>query len=160
KRGQDSGQPVVYVTNGVVHVTGRAGVEGHLYDLWNPGTGWRKDDLTALGRDLAPRMPAATYSPCVYETTAGVGIVFRAVGGNLWLIDRTSPAPTNLMDATHAHLAAGHPSCFVLHNEPHILYRGSDKLIYDIWLHGGTWRVQPVCAAKAAADPVAASDGK
>jgi len=158
-QGQSSGQPTVYVSNGVVHVAGRVGKEGHLYDVWFQGTGWRKDDLTALGRTVVPNLPAATYSPCAYETSSGVGIVFRAVGGNLWVIERTNNAPTNLTSAANAIVAAGHPACFVLNDEPHIVYRGSDKLIYDISLHGGAWHVQPVCTGKAAADPVATSEG-
>jgi GH25 family lysozyme M1 (1,4-beta-N-acetylmuramidase) len=158
-RGQASGQPVVYVSRGVVHIVGRAGSDGRLYDVWNTSSGWRKDDLTQLGRDLAPDMPPATYSPCAYETKSGVGIVFRAVRGNLWLIDRANNAPMNLTNSAHAKLAAGHPTCFVLKDEPHIVYRGSDKLIYDIFLQQGMWRVRQVCDGKTAADPVATSNG-
>ena len=158
-RGQSSGQPIVYVTRGVVHVAGRVGKEGHLYDVWFEGTGWRKDDLTALGRTVVPTLPAATYSPCAYETTSGVDVVFRAVGGNLWVIERTHNTPTNLTSATKATPAAGHPTCFVLNNEPHVIYRGSDKAIYDISRHGGAWSVQPLCTDKSAADPVATSTG-
>jgi lysozyme len=157
--GQSTGQPMLYVTGGVVHIVGRIGAEGHLYDVWFEGNAWRRDDLTALGRSVIPTLPAATYSSCAHETSNGVGVVFRAVGGNLWVIDRTGNTPTNLTAAARATLAAGHPTCFVLNNEPHVVYRGSDKLIYDISLHGGVWRVQQVCAAKAAADPVATSAG-
>ena len=103
-------------------------------------------------------MKAATYSACAYETSGGVGIVFREVGGNLWVIDRSNNTRSNLMESTNATLAAGHPSCFVLNNEPHIVYRGSDKLIYDLSLHAGAWHVQQVCTVKAAADPVATSN--
>jgi lysozyme len=159
RQGQSSGQPIVYVTRGVVHVAGRVGKEGHLYDVWFEGTGWKKDDLTALGRTVVPTLPAATYSPCAYETTSGVGIVFRAVGGNLWVIERTNNTPTNLTSATKATPAAGHPTCFVVNNEPHAIYRGSDKAIYDISRHGGAWSVQPLCTDKSAADPVATSTG-
>ena len=157
--GQSTGQPMLYVTGGVVHIVGRIGAEGHLYDVWFEGNAWRRDDLTALGRSVILTLPAATYSSCAYETSNGVGVVFRAVGGNLWVIDRTGNTPTNLTAAAGATLAAGHPTCFVLNNEPHVVYRGSDKLICDISLHGGVWRVQQVCAAKAAADPVATSAG-
>jgi GH25 family lysozyme M1 (1,4-beta-N-acetylmuramidase) len=166
-RGMATGQAAVYVTRGVVHVMGRVDLHGHLFDVWSDGANWRHDDVTALGRALIPTMPAATYSPCAYETSGGVAIVFRAVRGDLWVVTRADNAPTNLMDATQrpsarAKAAAGHPTCFVLQDRPHIVYRGTDGVIYEIWLEGGTWHFQPVCsgtAHKAAADPVAAAHG-
>lgn len=158
-QGQATGQPMVYVRNGVAHMAGRVGPDGHLYDVWFEGTRWRSDDLTALGRTSVAALPAATYSPCAYETSGGVGIVFRAVGGNLWAIDRASHAPTNITSAAQAKTAAGHPACFVVNDEPHIVYRGSDKLIYDLSRRGGNWGWQAVCTEKAAADPVAVSSG-
>lgn len=159
-QGQSTGQPALYVTQGIVHAVGRAGSDGHLWDLWFDAGAWKKDDLTALARDLAPDLPAATYSPAAYETSSGVAIVFRAVGGDLWVVTRSDNAPTNLMSAVaQAPPGTGHPACFVLNDEPHVVYRGSDKLIYDVTLHGGVWRVQQVCAEPTAADPAAASDG-
>lgn len=160
-QGQSTGQPIVYLAQGVVHVAGRAGAEGHLFDVWLESGAWKKDDLTALGRNLAPDMPAATHSPCAYETSSGAAIVFRAVGGSLWVMTRSDNAPTNLMTAiAGTRPAAGHPSCFVLNDEPHIVYRGSDRLIYDISLQGGAWHLQQVCSDQSAADPAATSDGK
>jgi hypothetical protein len=154
-QGQSSGQPTIYVANGIVHLAGRVGSEGHLYDVWFEGTGWKHADLTALARTLSPNMPAATYSPCAYQTSSGVSIAFRAVGGSLWVVNRTTNAATNLTADTHATLAAGHPTCFVVNDEPHVVYRGSDKFIYDLSLRGGAWRVQQVCPEKTATDPVA-----
>jgi hypothetical protein len=157
--GRSTGQPTLYVTRGVVHVVGRVDMDGHLFDLWLHGGAWKKDDITSLARDLAPNMPAATYSPCVYETSAGVAIAFRAVGGNIWVITRGDNAPTNVTAAAHAKSAAGPPTCFVLNDKPHIVYRGNDRLIYDIWLDGGMWHVSQICIAQAAADPVATTNG-
>jgi lysozyme len=159
-QGRSTGQPTVYVSQGIVHLVGRVGSTGHLLDVWLDGHGsWQKDDITALARDLAASMPAATYSPCVYETSDGVGIVFRAVGGDTWVVTRHNNAPSNLTAATHAITAAGHPTCFVLHDKPHIIYRGSDRLLHDISLDAGVWKVQQICNVKAAADPVATADG-
>ena len=157
--GRSTGQPTVYVTQGVVHVVGRVDTDGHLFDLCLDGAVWKKDDIISLARDLAPNMPAATYSPCAYETSAGVAIVFRAVGGDIWVITRSDNAPTNVTAAAHAKSAAGHPTCFVLNDKPHIVYRGNDRLIYDIWLDGGVWHVGQICTAQAAADPVATTNG-
>jgi hypothetical protein len=152
---------VVYVTGEVIHVTGRVDADGHLFDLWEDGAGgWRKDDITALARDLAPAMPAATYSPCVCETSTGVAIAFRAVGGDLWVITRNDNAPTNLMTAVLAPKCAGHPTCFVLADKlPHFVYRAVDQSVNEIWLEAGTWHTRQICTMSAASDPVAASDG-
>jgi hypothetical protein len=157
--GRSTGQPTVYVTRGVVHVVGRVDTDGHLFDLWLDGAAWRNDDITALARRLAPTMPAATYSPCAYETSAGVAIAFRAVRGDIWVIRRNDHTPTNVTAAAHAKSAAGHPTCFVLNDKPHIVYRGTDRLIYDIWPDGGVWHVGQICTAQAAADPVATTNG-
>lgn len=157
--GKSTGQPAVYVTQGVVHVVGRMDDDGDLLDLWPDGSGgWKQDNVSALARDLAAAMPAATYSPCAYETTSGVGIVFRVVGGHVWVVTRNDNAPTDLTSASQAQPAAGHPTCFVLQDKPHIVYRGVDNLIYEIWLEGGAWHSQPVCTAAAASEPVATAN--
>lgn len=162
-----TGPASVYVSGAVTHIVGRVDHDGHLVDVAWDGAQWRHDDLTTLGRNLAPDMPAATYSPCVYETSAGVGVVFRAVRGDLWVIALHDGAPTNLMTATQtsttrAKACAGHPTCFALHDQPHVVYRSTDSMIYEFWLEGGRWHHQPVCADpahQAAADPVATTNG-
>ena len=157
--GGSSGQPNLYVNQDTLHVIGRVGQGGHLYDVWNDGTNWRGDDLTQLGRDLAPQMPAATYCPCAYETSGGAGVVFRGVGGDLWVIRRADNAPTNLSSTTSATTAIGSPTCLVFDDAPHIVYRGIDGGIYDIFLSGAAWAVQQVCTRKAASDPAADAMG-
>lgn len=158
--GQSTGQPSLYVTGGEVHLIGRVGDEGHLFDVWRDAHGsWRADDVTALAQVRAAALPAATYSPCAFETPDGVGIVFRGVGGDLWVVRRRDNAATNLTAAAHAVAAAGHPACFVMQHTPHIVYRGTDRAIHEIWPDGGAWKVQQICTVKAAADPVAATDG-
>lgn len=162
-----TGPASIYVSGAVTHIIGRVDRGGHLIDVAWDGTQWRHDDLTALGQNLVPDMPAATYSPCAYEISTGVGIVFRAVRGDLWVINPNGGAPTNLMAATQtaagrAKACAGHPTCFVLHDQPHIVYRGTDGAIYEFWLQAGRWHYQPICADpahRAAADPVATTNG-
>ncbi len=157
--GSASGQPVPYVAGGIVHLVGRAGQDGHLHDAWQEAGTWRHDDLTLLGRDLAPAMPAATYAPAVGSANGAALIVFRGVRGDLWAISRADNTPTNLMRATGAPSALGHPACITLKGtEPHIIYRANDRLVHDIWLKSGQWHVQQVCTVAAAADPAAATD--
>lgn len=158
--GGASGQPIPYVVDGVLHLVGRAGQDGHLYDLWQENGAWRQDDLTALGRDLAADMPVATYAPAVGTISGAALIVFRGLRGDLWAISRADNAPTNLTQTTGAQSALGHPTCVTRNgDEPHIIYRAADKLIHEIWLESGQWHVQQVCTEPAAADPVAATDG-
>ena len=159
--GQSSGQPDLYVTAGAVHLIGRVSDDGHLLDVWQDAHGsWRADDVTTLARVHCPVLPAATYSPCAFETPDGVGIVFRGVGGSLWVVRRRDNAATNLTAAAQSVAAAGHPSCFVMHDKPHVVYRGTDQRLYEIWPDAGAWKVQPICTAKTAADPAAVTDGK
>src|SRR5262249_3564027 len=107
-----------------------------------------------------PATPAATYSPCAFTTSNGVSLAFRGVGGEIWVIDRTSNAPTNIGAAASAKRSLGHPSCFVLNDIPHVVYLGIDGIIYDLFSDGsGGWQAQPVCDDKMAADPVATTDG-
>lgn len=158
--GAASGQPVPYVSNGVPHLVGRAGADGHVLDVWQDGGTWHHDDLTNLGRGVTPAIPAATYAPAVAHLNGAALVVFRGVRGELWGISRADNRPTNLTQATNAQIALGHPACFTIGGtEPHIIYRGADNLIHDMWFESGQWHVQQVCSDAAAADPAAASDG-
>jgi len=158
--GQSTGQPIIYLTGGEVHLIGRVGDDGHLFDVWQDAHGtWRADDVTALARVRTAALAAATYSACAFETADGVGIVFRGVGGALWVVRRRDNAATNLTEAANAVAAAGHPTCFVMQQKPHIVYRGTDRYVHEIWPDGGAWRTRQVCSVMAAADPVAATDG-
>jgi GH25 family lysozyme M1 (1,4-beta-N-acetylmuramidase) len=158
--GRSTGQPTLYVTQGVVHVVGRMDLDGDLQDLSRDASGtWKHDNVSALARALAPGLPAATYSPSAYETTSGVGIVFRAVGGHLWVVTRSDNAATDLTATTQGPLALGHPDSFVLQDKPHIVFRGMDNLIHEMWLEGGSWHLQQVCTATAASEPVATTNG-
>jgi hypothetical protein len=158
--GRATGQPVVYVTQGVEHIVGRVDRAGHLFDAFPDGAGgWKADNVTLLAQEHDVGTPAATYSPCVYETSAGVAIVFRAVGGHIWVITRTGNIPTDATAAANAKPAAGHPTCFVLNGIPRIVYRGTDNLIYGLWFENFNWHAELICTQRVAADPVAATNG-
>lgn len=161
KLGDPSGQPVVYLHQGLVHVAGRVDGDGHLFEIWPTASGFASEDVSAQAIANNASTPAATYSPTAYETTAGLSLVYRAVGGSLWQIDRSTNVPTNITAAAGAGTipCTGHPSAFVLGDVPHVVYRGLDGLVYDLWQEGGSWKVQPVCDDAVAADPVATSDG-
>ena len=158
--GAASGQPVPYVSGGVVHMVGRVGADGHLLDVWQDGGTWHHDDLTELARASVPTMPAATYAPAVTSLNGTALVMFRGVRGELWAINRADNSAVNLTQATSGPLALGHPACFTIGaSEPHVIYRGADRLVHDMWLQSSQWHVQQVCDETAAADPGAASDG-
>jgi len=157
--GISTGQPVVYLHQGMVHVVGRADTDGHLVEVWPDGDTWKGEDVTISALATTPATPAATYSPAPYATSAGLFLAYRAIRGDIWLIDRATNIAENLSGPANATHAAGHLSCFVLADVPHIVYRGVDKYIYELWLEAGTWKAQQICEAEAAADPVATTDG-
>jgi GH25 family lysozyme M1 (1,4-beta-N-acetylmuramidase) len=155
-----SGQPVPYLLEGAVHLVGRVGTDGHLMDVWSDGVTWHNDDLTVLGRASAAAMPAATYTPTVANVAATAWVVFRGVRGELWAIKRDDNSAVNLTQATNGQLALGHPAAFTFGtDQPHVIYRGADHLIHDIWLESGQWHMQEVCQDLAAADPAVAGNG-
>jgi GH25 family lysozyme M1 (1,4-beta-N-acetylmuramidase) len=159
-----TGQPALYAdSDGAIHMVGRVFQEGHLVDAKSDGAGgWTAEEVTDQARIIDPNFPAATYSPFVYSDTSGHFIVFRAAGGDLWTLTLAPQAArfqsTNLTQASSAVACIGHPHAFVLNGVAHVIYRGKDKLVYEIWLDGLTWKTRSVCAVKAAADPVSAAN--
>jgi len=153
-----SGNGIAYVHQGALHVVSRAGRNGHLLDLTAPA-GTAQQDLTAGSHDgngAAP--PAATYRPAVYTPTGSASrIVFRAVRGDIWQIERDTMLAKNLsLDAGHAPPAHGSPAALFAGNA-HVFYRTGDGTIIEIYDDAGIWRRRNVCS-DAAADPSAYCD--
>lgn len=164
-----SGALIAYLQDGAVHVLSRAEDAGHLYDLY-PSAGVAKaDDLTALARDASGQPPpAATYRPSTYTPRgAAPRIVFRALRGAIWQIERDSLRASNLAaaavwesgggpSATGAPLAAGSPTALFV-DVPRIAYRARDSELIEIYISaaGPRWRV---IGTGAAADPTMAVD--
>jgi GH25 family lysozyme M1 (1,4-beta-N-acetylmuramidase) len=158
-----SGQPALYVTTGspTPRVVGRLGPRGELYELAMGAQGWEATNLTGVVTGPEGRPPAATYSPAVCQSAAETFIVYRAVRGHLWQIARGARRATNLSAAAAGSvLAAGHPTCFLLRGETHVLYRGPDQAIYDLSFRDGMWSARRLpCSAPAASDPTCTTDG-
>ena len=157
-----SGQPSLYVVAGSANprVVGRAGPAGDLLELAMGQRGWEVTNLNGLVASPTGTPPAATYSPAIYQTAAETFIVYRAVRGQLWQIARGARLAINLSAAAAGSvLAAGHPTCFVLRNEPHVVYRGIDQGIHDLSFRGGTWTARRLpCSGPAASDPTCTAD--
>jgi hypothetical protein len=157
--GRSAGQPTVFSVGGLPHVIGRVGGDGHLVEVWpDLAGGWKFLDVTVAAQEADPTVPAATYSVTVAVVAEQVTVVFRAVGGDLWAIDRSTNSTVNATVAAGSVPASGHPSCFVFADSLHVVYRGIDATIYDVARDAsGFWTSQPVCGDRAASDPVTAT---
>ena len=154
-----SGSAASYVHQNAFHVVSRSRDAGDLFDFTAPNAA--PQDLTAASHDAnGHKPPAATYRPATYTRRGQAPrIVFRAVRGHIWQIERDTLNATDLSAAAHAPNAAGSPTA-VATDTAHILYRGVDGRINEIFDDGGTWRTRQVCTATAASDPTAyAGDG-
>jgi GH25 family lysozyme M1 (1,4-beta-N-acetylmuramidase) len=156
-----SGQPAVYLPPGSAdpRVVGRAGPMGHLVELALEPAGWAATDLTATSTGPHGIPPAATYSPTVYHSDAETFIVYRAVRGELWQIARNARQATNLTGVPGVEPAVGHPTCFVLAGQVHVIYRGIDQGIHELTLRNGSWIAARLpCDVPAASDPTCTAD--
>jgi GH25 family lysozyme M1 (1,4-beta-N-acetylmuramidase) len=152
-----SGSGAAYAHENSLHVVSRGDMHGHLFDLTD--IGGPPKDLTASARATAGPVPAATYRPSVYASASGAPrIVFRALRGDIWQIERDTLNATNLSTtAGHAPPAVGRPSAIVS-DTTHIFYRAFDPLgedtIVEMFDDAGTWRRRSIrCDAVLAADP-------
>jgi GH25 family lysozyme M1 (1,4-beta-N-acetylmuramidase) len=154
-----SGSATAYVHQNALHVISRSRDAGHLFDFVAPA-GAAPQDLTAASH--APNgqtAPAATYRPATYARAGQAPrIVFRALRGHIWEIERDTLIARDLSAAAGAATAAGSPSAVVVAT-PHIFYRDVAGAVREIFDDAGVWRTRPVCpGAVAASDPTAFVD--
>jgi hypothetical protein len=156
-----AGAAIGFEHENTLHVVCRAGALGHLFDLCPAPV-----DLTAAARDAQNHPPpAATYRPASYQPVGATPrIVFRALRGSVWEIERGMLSARNLgalalkasgagAGIIHAPHAVGSPTA-VAADIARIFYRSADGTIIEIFDEGGTVRWREVCAG-AAADPTA-----
>jgi len=151
----------VFTANGAsgMHVVYR-GIDGHIYELWWQD-GWNVNDLTA-----ATNAPAAAGNPNGYMFTAngvsGMHVVYRGADNHIhelywqdgdWNVN-------DLTIATNAPAAAGDPNGYVFTangvSGMHVVYRGFDDDIHELYWQNGDWSVNDLTAATNA--PAAAGD--
>lgn len=151
-----SGSAVAYVFQDTLRFVSRAGPDGHLVDIFRAGGSRPYEDFTANSQDATGKAPpAATYRPTTYTPNgAAPRIVFRAVRGDIWQIERDTLVARNLsFEAGHAPASAGSPTA-VFTDTAHIFYRSLDGTIIEMFDDAGIWRRRNVCV-DAAADPTA-----
>lgn len=123
-------------------------------------------DITATARDNAGHPPpTATYRPAIYMPMGRTArIVFRAVRGDIWQIERDTLNATNLrataVASSHAGgvapTAVGSPTAIFV-DVPHVFYRTVGGTIIDLFGDANNLRWRKVCI-DAAADPTAFVD--
>lgn len=157
-----SGYAVPYRFQNALHVASRSRDAGHLFDFV---TGAAPQDLTAAAHTAGGTpVPAATFHPSTYTRTGQAPrIVFRALRGHIWQIERDTMVATDLSAAAGAATptAMGSPSA-VFADTTHIVFRALQGQIHEIFDDSGTWRARRVCTdTTAVSDPTAfvASDG-
>ncbi len=163
---QISGSATAYKHQNVLHVVSRSRTNGHLMDFSAPAGGAPPQDLTAASHGAGGvTPPAATYRPATYTPTGKAArIVFRAVRGDVWQIERDTLNATNLrttaVDASNAGgvapTAVGSPTAIFV-DVPHIFYRTVAGTIIDLFGDTNSLRWREVCI-DAAADPTAFVD--
>ena len=163
---QISGSATAYEHRNVLHIVSRSRTDGHLMDFSAPAGGAPPQDLTTASHGAGgARPPAATYRPATY-TPAGKAarIVFRAVRGDIWQIERDTLNATNLrttaVDASNARAVAptavGSPTANFV-DVPHVFYRTVAGTVIDLFGDTNNLRWREVCI-DAAADPTAFVD--
>ncbi len=157
------GQPVPFMKDGELHVVGRAGTDGHLFDVSidAQGTVRARDLFAKASFTTEPVRRAATYSPAVHRVGDELFVVFRGVRGDLWMLTWSTLVMTNLSVAAKAPKhAVGHPTSFMIGKKPHVVFRAVDRAVYDINFDGSRWTTTKLpCEDKPVADPTSASNG-
>src|SRR5262245_57537326 len=164
-----SGGAAAFLHANALHLVSRAGTDGHLIDQHRTGGVATHDDLTATAHDSNGHSPpCATYRPATFVRAGEAPrIVFRAVRGGIWLIERDTLVARNLGAVAEkvgaagivgAPNAAGNPTA-VAADTPRVFYRAVDGTVIEIFNEGATVKWREVCAG-AAGDPAAFADAE
>ncbi len=127
-------EPIGYVLENL-HVIYR-GIDHHIHELWFNTQGfsqkWRHTDLTT-----ETKAPLAIGQPSAYSLRS-LHLVYLSADGNineLWFdhsLFNSKWRYDNLTQSAKAPAAAGNPFGYVLGSQ-HIVYRGTDGQIHEIW---------------------------
>ena len=151
-----------FTANGTsgMHVVYR-GVDNDIHELYWQNGAWGADDLTA-----ATSAPAAAGDPSGFTFTAdgtsGMHVVYRGADSDIHELYWQNGAwgVNDLTAATDAPAAAGDPNGFTFTangtSGMHVVYRGADNDIHELYWQNGAWGVNDLTAATGA--PPAAGD--
>ena len=150
------------------------GTDHHIHELWWNSAGWHTKDLTkaAAGHPASPTgAVAAAGDPAgyVFDAQATQHVVYRGTDHHvheLWWNsagwhgnDLTKAAARHPASPTGAVAAAGDPAGYVFDAQAtqHVVYRGTDNHIHQLWWNTAGWHISDLTmathAAPAAGDP-------
>jgi hypothetical protein len=148
----------MFDAEGTQHVI-QGDVHGHIHELWwEARDGWHRGDLIAAAGG-PPSVGA--LSAYVFDAETTQHVIYRSSNGHiheLWWFPKGAPHNGDLTAATGAPLTAGNPSGYMFEAEgtQHVVYRGQDAHIHEIWWNAQGNHHNDLTAATGA--PLAASD--
>jgi GH25 family lysozyme M1 (1,4-beta-N-acetylmuramidase) len=154
-----SGSAAMLLYDGVVRAVSRGGADGHLHEYSRQNNTESDVDLSAQAHDAGGNAPpAATYRPSIcYPREKAPRIVYRALHGEIWMIERDTLLATRV-NVNGAPLAVGSPTAMVAETM-HVIYRTATGDLIDIFEDSGSFHQQTIqCNIAAAADPTAFYD--
>jgi hypothetical protein len=156
-----SGALVAYVfrQQGTQHVI-YAAADRHLHELWWNRKGWHTNDLSAATG--APAAAPDTLAGYVFDGRGTQHVLYVSVANQhiqeLWW-DRGGWHTNDLAATTGAPAAAPNALsgyAFEAQGTQHVIYRGGDRRLYELWWDGA-WHLGDLTSASGA--PTAGSDG-
>lgn len=155
-----SGSAAILFHENAIRAVSRGGTDGHLHEYSLQNGAGVDVDLSAGAHDAAGNAPPlATYRPSIctpYEKAPR--IVYRALRGTIWMIERDTLLATQL-SPNGAPAAVGSPSA-VIAETMHVIYRTAAGDLIDLFDDAGSIKSQTIpCNVAAAADPAAFYDG-
>ena len=155
------GDPIGYLfdAQGTQHVIYR-GADNHIHELWWDNTGWHHNDLTNAGGGA----PAAASDPAGYmfDAQGTQHVIYRGTDNHiheLWW-DSSGWHHNDLTNASPgAPAAASSPGAYMFNAQgtQHVIYRGADNHIHELWWNSDGWHHNDLTVAAANA-PAAAGD--
>src|SRR5260370_789526 len=138
-------RPAGYVLNGGQHVAYR-GSDSHIHELYWNGDLWVHTDLiVASGADKVAGTSAIGH-PAGYTLSNSQHVVYRGSDDHIHELywegaawghnDLTLASGASKLSGT---AAAGDPAGYTLNDSQHVVYRGSDGHIHELYWEGAAW---------------------
>jgi hypothetical protein len=134
----------MFAAQATQHVNYR-GVDSHIHELWLGSGSWQHNDLT----NAASGAPQAVGNPkgYMFEAQGTQHVIYRGVDNHiheLWLGGRPGWQHNDLTNAARggAPQAASDPKGYVFgaQGTQHVIYRGVDNHIHELWLDRSGWQ--------------------
>lgn len=145
----------VDVAQAIQHVV-YVGADRHLHELWCDDTGWHATDLTAVTG--APPAVAGTAAGYMFHAQGTQHVFYVGVDNKiheLWS-DPSGWQASDLTTMTDAPAPAAGPIgayAFETQGTQHVIYRGTDDKLYELWWDADGWHAGYLSGSVAAPTP-------